>query len=396
MTPPRVVIVADDLTGAMDVAGPLAERGLKTYAVATISGCTAQQLSGAQVVSINADSRHLSADKASQRIRDIVRDLVHPQADILIKKIDSTLRGNVVAETLTMMEASGRRIAVVAPAFPAQGRTVMDGIVHVNGTALRDTNFARDALSAPPLEPLHELFRAAAPEMQAELLRAGDPLPAFDQSCSVVIAADSATQDDLRNLIQRLQDSLRDVLLVGSAGVAQAVSDVCFTAPQQKVVHPRTEGRLLFVVGSRAEQSAQQVDALLRLPNAKVFGAPNGQVDVRALMQAQETVLIIRSTPDADGREGDAAQVARGLADGVAAALESDTFAALIATGGDTATAILERLSQPALEVMGTLLPGIPYGRIRGPQGDVWFVTKAGGFGARETFATIAQRLRNA
>ncbi|MEO8627805.1 MAG: four-carbon acid sugar kinase family protein [Betaproteobacteria bacterium] len=396
MPPPRVVIVADDLTGAMDVAGPLAERGLKTYAVATTAGCTAQQLSGAQVVSINADSRHLSADRASQRVSDIMRDLVHPQADILIKKIDSTLRGNVVAETLAMMKASGRRIAVVAPAFPAQGRTVMDGVVHVNGTALRDTNFARDALSAPPLEPLHHLFRDAAPEMQAELLRAGDPLPAFDRSRLVVIAADSATQDDLRSLIQRVQDRLRDVLLVGSAGVAQAVSDVCFTTAEQQGVLPQTAGRLLFVVGSRAEQSAQQVDALLCLANAKVLAAPNGRVDVRAVTQVQETVVIIRSTPDAEGREGDAAVVARGLADGVAGALESGRFAALIATGGDTATAILERLSQPALEVMGTLLPGIPYSRIGGPQGDVWFVTKAGGFGAPETFASIAQRLRNA
>ena len=98
--PPRVIIVADDLTGAMDVAGPLAARGLNTLAVASLDGCTPQHLAGAEVVSINADSRHLSGQAAADRVRTILRGLVHPDAEILIKKIDSTLRGPIGADPL--------------------------------------------------------------------------------------------------------------------------------------------------------------------------------------------------------------------------------------------------------------------------------------------------------
>src|SRR6478736_3646754 len=134
----RVVIVADDLTGAMDVAGPLADRGLPTLAVASHEGCKRADLETGTVISINADTRHLSASDAARRTHRIASELIDAGAEILIKKIDSTLRGNVVSETLAMLEATRRSTAVVAPAFPAQGRTVREGVVHVDGVPLGD------------------------------------------------------------------------------------------------------------------------------------------------------------------------------------------------------------------------------------------------------------------
>jgi D-threonate/D-erythronate kinase len=392
--PPRVVIVADDLTGAMDVAGPLAERGLGTLAVASVDGCTPQHLIGAEVVSINADSRHLGAEDASRRITAIARELLHPDAEILIKKIDSTLRGNVAAETLAMLDASGRRAAVVAPAFPAQGRTVIGGVVHVRGVPLRETNFARDALSPPPLERLHELFERAAPDAHVHAARAGDALAIANDGRRHIFALDSASDDDLRLIVRGLRGQMRQTLLVGSAGIAEALADVCFERAPSPLPTPVTDGQLLFVVGSRAEQSAQQVAALVEVSGAQAFAAPNGHVDIEAAARCAAPVLVLKATPGIGGGEGDAADVARGLADGAARLLERRPVAAMVATGGDTAIAILQRLSQPVLRVMGNLLPGIPFSRVNTGGGDLWFVTKAGGFGGRDTFVAIVQRLR--
>ena len=212
---PRVVIVADDLTGAMDVAGPLAARGLRTCAVASVDGCTPQHLAGAEVVSINADSRHLCADEAGRRVRNILRELVHPDTEILIKKIDSTLRGNVVTETLAMLDASGRAAAVVAPAFPAQGRTVIGGVVHVRGVPLKDTNFARDALSPPPLEPLPVLFGRLAPHARVDLVAAGQSLSLSREQRHRIFAVDSGSDEDLRSTVRALRGSTRKVFLSG-------------------------------------------------------------------------------------------------------------------------------------------------------------------------------------
>jgi D-threonate/D-erythronate kinase len=78
----------------------------------------------------------------------------------------------------------------------------------------------------------------------------------------------------------------------------------------------------------------------------------------------------------------------------VAVLVEHRPIAAVVATGGDTAIAILRRLSRPILRVMGNLLPGIPFSRIHAGGRDLWFVTKAGAFGSSDTFVAIARQLR--
>ena len=390
----RVVIVADDLTGAMDVAGPLADRGLTTFAVASPEGCSPADLADGAVISINADSRHLSASEAARCMHRVASELVDVNAEILIKKIDSTLRGNVVAETLAMLEATGRAIAVVAPAFPGQGRSVRGGVVHVEDVPLPDTNFARDVLSPPPLQPLHLLFTRAAQQAAVQLLRPGQVPELLDAGRRQILVFDALTDADLEQIVRNLRPQLQRVLLVGSAGIAQAVGKVCFADSAPAVRTPAARGRLLVIVGSRAQQSAEQVRRLLQAGGAERFDAPNGTVAVDAVAKAQAQVLVVQASAAPGGGESDAVAVARRLAEGAATLLARGGIGALVVTGGDTAIAILQRLGRSTLRVIGTLLPGIPYSRIQGPAGELLFVTKAGGFGAPDTFHTIASRLR--
>jgi len=390
--PPRVTIVADDLTGTVDVAAPLADRGLDTRAVA--SACDRAALDGAEVVSINTDSRHLPPAAAAERVGRMSQRLIDPRTEILVKKVDSTLRGNVVAETLAMLDATGRRVALVAPGFPAQGRSLVDGVVHVQGVPLPQTSFAKDALSPPPREPVHVLFRTAAPSASVELLRRGEPLPALSAHGQQILVVDTATDEDLRGAIRAVQGQLSRVLLVGSAGIAHALADVCFE-PAATTFGPRAvDGTVLFVVGSRAERSAQQVAALLEEGHAYPSRAPNGRVDVESAAGAGAPAVVIVAMSGCDGREGRADEVAERLGVGVAELLQRRRVSAVVATGGDTALAILQRLGVAVLRVACSLLPGIPISRIETGETSLWFVTKAGGFGSRDALVTIARRLR--
>jgi len=378
----------------MDVAGPLASCGLSTWVVVCVEGRLAGQLAEADVVSINADTRHLSSEKAAKRVRGVVHELVHPDTEILIKKIDSTLRGNVVAETVAMLQESGRRTAVVAPAFPRQGRTVIEGVVNVHGVPLRETHFARDALSPPPLQPLPVLFRSAEDDADVHLVERGTSVALTSSERRQIFVVDSASDEDLRATVGSLCGGLKDVLLVGSAGIAEALADACFQRARRALVPPMVAGPLLFVVGSRAEPSEQQTRALVEAGSARIVAAPNGLVDVDAALRLTEPVLVLKATPDVGGSSGDPAEVAERMSNGVATLLQRRPIAAVVATGGDTAVAILRRLSQAKLQVVGDLLTGIPFSRIYANGRQLLFVTKAGGFGTRDTFVTIAHRLR--
>ena len=108
----RVLIVADDLTGAMDAAGPFATRGMSTWVVALPEACDPARFSRADVVAINTDSRHLPAAEAARRVEQAFALMGGERFALVIKKIDSTLRGNVIAETEALMRATGRTTAL--------------------------------------------------------------------------------------------------------------------------------------------------------------------------------------------------------------------------------------------------------------------------------------------
>ena len=392
---PRVTIIADDLTGALDVAGPFASRGHRTWVVVDEAGCEPSVLQGAEVVSINSASRHLAPGLAAKRIRGISGRLCSPGTEVSIKKIDSTLRGNVAAETLAMMDAAGRPNAILAPAFPAQGRTFVDGVVHVNGVPLSRTGFARDALSPPPLQPLDAVFRNAAPSAKIFKVPAEGPFElAARGEDQRVFVVDGQSDADLRRTVEALGKRLSDCVLVGSAGIGAAVARVCMTSGPARH-RPFASGQLLVVVGSRAEQSALQVDALSREEGVQVCAAPNGRLETLAVHNSDAPTIVLRATSVAGGKEGDAEEVAASLAQHTAQLLRSRPIGALVATGGDTAIAILHVLAQSALEVMGDLLPGIPYCRLEVDGRPLWLITKAGGFGTRDTFTELVRLLHS-
>ena len=388
MRKPRVLIVADDLTGAMDGAGPFAAAGVETWVVAVPMRCDPATLKSARVVSVNTDTRHLPAALAAARVRDIVGHLGAGGFDIVVKKIDSTLRGNVVAETMALLDISGRREAVVAAAFPAQGRTVRGGIVHVDGKPLAQTDFAKDALSPPPLAPLQEVFALAKPGLRVQTLTAA---PALHGGADIWVA-DSEVDADLTGIVTRFAARANDVLMVGSAGLTRALALVCFDGGPAPASPQRVTGTIVFAVGSRAMRSAEQVESLSTEPETTVLRAPNGRLQSGKIPSAQN--LVLKATADEAGHEGDAERVAADMARHAIEIARSAKAEALVATGGDTAIAILAASDNPALQVLGDLMPGIPYARIRLGGTSLWLVTKAGGFGGRDTFRDVARRLR--
>jgi len=388
MREPRVLVVADDLTGAMDSAGPFAARGVETWVVAMPLRGDPAALARARVVSVNTDSRHLAAREAAARVGAVVRPFAASGFDIFIKKIDSTLRGNVVSETLAMRAATGRHAVLVAPAFPTQGRTVRKGMVHVEGRPLAQTAFAHDALSPAPVASLQEIF--AATDAGLRVCSAGAD-GAFDDSADIWIA-DSATDADLLQIVRTVKPRLGQTLMVGSAGLTQAIAATC-CAVHPAAPGPRgVTGTIVFAVGSRASRSAEQVEALETEPHTCVLHAPNGQLPSTAIPAAKN--LVLKATADLAGHEADAERVAADMARHALELARATRAQVLVATGGDTAIAVLAASGNPALQVLGDLMPGIPYARIRLDGAALWLVTKAGGFGARNTFRDIARSLR--
>lgn len=387
----KAVIIADDLTGAMDAAAPFARRGLATRVVGNAADIDAALKGSADVISVNADTRHLAPDAAAQITAECVSRVARLKPGILFKKIDSTLRGNVAVETAAAIRAAKRPHAIVTPAMPGQGRTLVDGQVYVHGVLLRDTAIGQDQLNAPPTGALDDILRAADPGLPVRRVNAH---ATFTQPGMDVV--DCCDEADLRAVAVAVLPIAGDAVVVGAGGLAQALADTAFGAAAPFPEPAPDDGAIIFVIGSRTPEAARQVERL-----TQVFATACVMIDVTpgtdladladgALARAKEAaVIVIRVAPQAE--TGDANHVAHTLAVAATDLLDQVPSSVMAMTGGDTAIAVLSHLGGTAIDVEGEVEPGIVYGSVDLHGHRLRVLTKAGAFGDDDLFVTIAR-----
>ncbi len=251
-----MLIVADDLSGAAIAPSVLRTPGRRT--VVALDAAQADAASGAAVIALDTDTRRLAPEQAARRAADAWQSLGGAERR-LYKKIDSTLRGNWVAEVAALQPSAG--VAIVAPAFPATGRTVRDGLVYVRGVAAR-----RDRHMAP------SNTRSAAPifnrcSKRPDCVPRGSPStccaanrprsPRRSSRCGrsgkQALIVDAETEADL-NMLARVTVTLRDAFFwVGSGGLARelaALPELFDASAPARAETVRHDGPVLTLVGS--------------------------------------------------------------------------------------------------------------------------------------------------
>ena len=383
----RVAIIADDLTGALDAAAPFAARGASTRVVIAL-----ERLEGVleawggelpQVIAVNTESRHLPPGAAAARVERAARCLARAEPGLWFKKIDSTLRGQVVAESLALRRVTGRRL-LLAPAVPAQGRTVRNAEVHVDGEPLASTPYGQDARSAPPLGALDRLFAAQGLPLVRHRPAPGTPLPGGDCVC------DTADQTDLAHVYGALSSEPSQWLAVGAAGLATTMAQHlfgCLRAPRESLGGFE---RRLYAVGSRSPRAAEQLARLRQAsPRLPVIEALRPQADAPAGGEAGVVVV-----PGMGSGEESAEAVAAAMGERIAMQVAHWPAGAgvLLLTGGDIAMAALLRLGVETIEVEAEWAPGVALGHLDGdPRRPV--ITKAGGFGEPDLLVALERVL---
>jgi D-threonate/D-erythronate kinase len=391
----RAAVVADDLTGAADSGVQLARAGYRT-AVAFL-GAELGSDAGLDAVVADTDSRAAGAAVAGERVRAATARLAG--ARILIKKVDSTLRGPVAAELAAALGASGRRAAVIAPAFPAAGRTTVDGVQLVGGEPVDATRFAADPVSPVREARLPALLEAAGLDGVA-VVRAGDGggLAAALRVARCVVA-DARTDDDLDAIVRAVPDPA-SVLWVGSAGLARALG-AAHPGPGAAADAPAgdPEARTLVVVGSANGVAREQVARLARaeVPVAELrlerLGRDAVDACARSAQAALERARACVVHPAGDGAGEDLpARIADALGDVAARLADGGRVDGLVLTGGDTAVRVARRLGAVGLRVDDEIEPGVPLGHLLGPR-PFPVVTKAGGFGSPDVLRTACETL---
>ena len=252
----KIGIAADDLTSATDGAVPFLQSGHACEV--WFDHELAPELSSG-VMSINKNSRAANVDDATEKARSAAAKLA--DVDVLYHTIDSTIRGHLEAEVLTALETSGRKVALLAPAFPEAGRTTINGEQLLDGVAISQTIYARDPLH-PVKESLIRKYFLSLPDTAIRQLRLEDVRKLGPNSLELnsekLIICDSERQDDLDRLVGAIKHP-REVLFCGSPGLARALAKrFTTTGFEQPLTEKPAATCVLTIVGSVNEASLVQ------------------------------------------------------------------------------------------------------------------------------------------
>ena len=406
-------VLADDLTGAADCAIAFAKNGMVSDVL--FEG-DAAAVSDAPVLAVDAASRPLPAAEAAQRHAALLTRHFH-KGMRLYKKLDSLLRGQPAAETAaairTLRGMGGPAFVVLAPAFPATGRTTVNGRVLVNGTPLESTEvWARDHTYASG-----DLAAALKPEgvnvrniLLADVRKgaqniAGMVTAAMDEGFDGVVC-DAETQDDLAFIAEATHALAHRLFWVGTGGLAVPLARM--SRPEQgscAVALPQSGHGLLLVVGSvvkisrealRYVLASQQVEHYSFTPqqllgDADEALAVQGTAIAAALAAGQDVAVEIAEVEHPNMALG--GRLAASLARVLHKALES--AAGLVVTGGETAANLMTEVGIHGIRLVAEVESGVPAGMTLGSF-SLPIVTKAGSFGTDRTLASSLDFLRAA
>lgn len=333
-----VLILADDLTGALDSSVGFAD-GVRRVVVARSPQSVGDALAlRPDVLAINTGSREEPEADAVLQVETALARLNLNAYDVIFKKVDSRLKGHVAAETGVLARAAGRARQVACPAIPDMGRVVVDGALCGAGVA--------------------------------------QPIPVAKAFADPVVAPDVSTNADLDALVD---GDLTDTLWIGARGLSFALARAMGVASPQAA---RLKGPVLIVNGSRDPITVAQIQALTGV--LPVLHAPDG-IAPDAMPVAESFALsIAEGAGQVDGQKA-----ARNLAEGAARLARQMRPASIVLCGGESAQACLDQLDVNSLRVIAELQPGLPLFEAQMAWGPVQFVTKSGGFGTRASLVDI-------
>jgi len=412
----RILIVADDLSGAADCGVACVGAGLETLVALKHAG----EVPAADVLSLDADTRRMPPDKAAAEIDRLMRTFARNPDLLLFKKIDSTLRGNVGQELAAALHAlrsvraqNQRSFAIMAPAFPAIGRTTRNGTQFVHGQPLHQLDIWRNQRMTGDAN-IPEMLRSAglkAAVVELATIRSTQNILAERMNSVArdadVLVCDAETDDDLLAAAAASMRLACKPLWVGSAGLAYQLpvaAGIAKGAGGARDAFSQIGGPVLFVIGSLSSNSLEQVRVLASLSSTaairvstEVLLAGEGHADWNAhgreLKRAIQSGCDVVIGPGLEPRVDIAQRPLLAAALARMAASVAGEIGALAASGGETARAVFDSLGIARLRLLGEVEKGVPVSTTENWNRLLPVITKAGDFGGADALLKCSRFL---
>ncbi len=424
-----IYIIADDLTGANDTGVQFSKKGYNTIVSILEESGNIIIPHETDVLVIDTETREVDVKAACQRLRNVLKKLNFSDKDIFYKKVDSTLRGCIGAELEEMMNILEKDICIFTPTFPSHQRITIGGYLIVNGRPLGlskyysgdlksgEASFIPFLLKQQTSLPIARIDFIDVIKGQEVIFKKLNKLYQEGNKIIVVDATEEVHLKDILNSILKFEGS---VLYAGSAGLANYFPESYNKNRSLTLNIERIEGPILIVGGSRNPITSSQISHLRGEINFFEL-----DIDIEQILSNRKTILehyltdsititkngqhlVIHTDPlyndkekinkklmqkyNLSFRELELA-IRNFLGELTAKIVRNSPVRNLILTGGDIALGICSELGIKNLYIVDELLPGIPLSTANLKDFSLKIVTKAGGFGEKDTLFKLIKKL---
>jgi len=426
-----ILIIADDLTGANDTGIKIFKHNVPTSV--HLDGVPTDGPIEDCIV-INTETRALTSELASSKIRDLFKDFDWQCMDIVYKKIDSTMRGNIGSEIDAILSLAPLEGAIIAPAYPENRRIVVGGYQLVNNKLLEDTEFARDYKN--PIEDsflpdiLANQSKGKVYQVSIKQVRSGE----LDHLVTKKLiegykyfVLDSVETEDLDRIAKSMGPSIGKFLWVGSAGLANSLvrNRSIRNKPDKPHIKRKQEVEclpILVLAGSMRSTTRSQIQylrengySLLEIDPLLLLEHRNREEELLQLIDEAEIELVSKKCIVLTIKQSEQVNseiqaykdlyqltnhdIGNNLASQFgrigAILTKKIRLAGLVLTGGDIAYQTCYQLNIKKVEMIGEVEEGIPLVVYKNNQNHALkLVTKAGGFGREDTLANAISKIK--
>lgn len=371
-----IVVIADDFTGAAEVAGLAFNRGLRVILGSDVEVARHHQV---QVFVLVSDTRSMERLEAEKCIRGLIREVQRFQPTLIFKKIDSVLRGHVYAELQVQMEEEKKTKVAILAGNPALGRLIIDGEFYIDGKKLSDTSFACDMEFPATTSNVLTLLGG-----ECGLFHVSDALP---EGGFVVGNVDS--QCTLNTWARKFDSSW--VLAGGAAFFGSVLSAIYPEAVVGKLSATIAQvGKRIIFLGSNYPKKAEFKEKLVALGLKYInldgsFFLKEGSEGVKQqakkiakLSEIHDTVVISTIFKIDQREQLTPYQIRMKVGELAAAVFQQQQYDELFIEGGATANVIMQNLGVSYFEPTKEFAPGII--QMRDMKTNLHIVTKPGSY----------------
>ena len=413
----KMLIIADDITGALDTGIQFAKRGIRTQVFTEGKLDESDVKADTEVIVVDSESRPMSANESYQVVNNIA-DWAHKKGvGIIFKKTDSALRGNIGSELQAVADAVKNFPIYFLPGHPEIGRITKGGVHYISGDLLENSVFGKD-----PFEPVTKSYIPDIIRDQSDIpvicKSAEEPIADEMKSRSEIIVCDTETVKNIDDILDELVKVNGLKLIAGCAVLGERLAEKIIFDYGEVSSYEKTDG-LYVACGSlnkitlRQLEYAEGNDSFVRKKltmeqkfSADYYDTLEGKKfleEMKDLCRANQKVIVDSFDTEENiadfmadkGKDMDNLRTLIPQAHGhiVKALAEEPIDLTFLLTGGDTLMGYLKLVGCTHIEPVCEIEPGLVVCKLIWEGHCQQIISKSGGFGTEDILCRIALKI---